>query len=87
MHKLKARAVSFVTAFLLVFTLLPLLPEGIITAQAYERMFSFLDENGLEWKFTLEDGGSGAAHIVSVRDGKDDDDDAENDITKIIVHR
>lgn len=87
MHKLKARAVSFLTAILLVFTLLPLLPEGIMTAQAYERRFSFLDENGLEWKFTLENGGSGAAHIISVKDtlGRDDDDDASNDITKITV--
>ena len=87
MHKLKARAVSFLTAILLVFTLLPLLPEGIMTAQAYERRFSFLDENGLEWKFTLEDGGSGAAHIISVKDtlGKDDDNDESNDKTQITV--
>ena len=88
MHKLKARAVSFVTAILLVFTLLPLLPEGIVTAQAYERKFSFTDEKtGLEWKFTLENGGSGDAHIISVNDtlGRDDDGDVSNDVTQITV--
>ena len=30
MHKLKARAVSFLTAILLVFTLLPLLPVSVL---------------------------------------------------------
>ncbi|MBQ2581103.1 MAG: leucine-rich repeat domain-containing protein, partial [Ruminococcus sp.] len=84
----KTRAVSFVTALLLVFTLLPLLPDGMMTAEAAERRFSFLDQKtGLEWVFTLENGGSGDAHIISVRDtlGRDDDSDASNDITRITV--
>ena len=36
MQRLKTRAVSFVTALLLVFTLLPLLPDGMMTAEAAE---------------------------------------------------
>ena len=88
MQRLKTRAVSFVTALLLVFTLLPLLPDGMMTAEAAERRFSFLDQKiGLEWVFTLENGGSGDAHIISVRDtlGRDEDSDASNDITRITV--
>lgn len=87
MQRFKTRAASLVTAILLVFTLLPMLPEGIMSAQAYERRYSFTDANGIEWKFTLENGGSDDANIISVKDtlGRDDDSDASNDITSLTM--
>ncbi len=47
MHKVKSKAISFVTALLLVFTLLPFLPEGVISADAANNIVEVKTESEL----------------------------------------